>query len=88
MLRHQNAGFSITPNNDTYLNKRNMLAPKEAAAVKSRWEAQKAKLKAKFEKLTDADLNFDASQKNEMLTKLQLKTGRTVKELQVVIETL
>jgi hypothetical protein len=52
------------------------------------WEAQKAKLKLKFPKLTDADLNFDETKKNEMLSKLQVKLGRTVKELQVIIGTL
>jgi hypothetical protein len=56
-------------------------------AIKN-WEAQKAKLKLKFPKLTDADLNFDETKKNEMLSKLQVKVGRTTKELQVIIETL
>jgi hypothetical protein len=52
------------------------------------WEAQKAKLKLRFPKLTDADLNFDESNKNEMLNKLQGIVGMTAKELQVIIETL
>lgn len=54
----------------------------------SHWEMQKDKLKLKFPKLTDADLDFDESNKFEMLTKLQSKVGRTTKELQVIIETL
>ncbi len=54
----------------------------------TRWEAQKEKLKLSFPKLTDADLNFDEINKFEMLTKLQVKVGRTTKELQVIIETL
>jgi hypothetical protein len=56
--------------------------------MKSNWETQKAKLKLRFTKLTDADLDFDESQKFEMLTKLQVKVNRTAKELQVIIETL
>jgi hypothetical protein len=55
---------------------------------KSNWEQQKDKLKLKFPNLTDADLNFDESNKFEMLTQLQAKVGRTAKELQVIIETL
>jgi thymidylate synthase len=55
---------------------------------KSNWEQQKDKLKLKFPTLTNADLNFDESNKFEMLTQLQVKVGRTVKELQVIIETL
>jgi hypothetical protein len=54
----------------------------------SRWEDQKSKLKLSFPKLTDADLNFDESEKFEMLTQLQSKVGRTVQELKVIIETL
>ena len=54
----------------------------------SNWEAQKAKLKLRFPKLTDADLNFDERYKEDMLIKLQGIVGRTKKELQVIIETL
>ena len=56
--------------------------------MKANWEAQKSKLKLRFPKLTDADLNFDESNKEEMLIKLQGIVGRTKKELQVIIETL
>lgn len=52
------------------------------------WEEQKSKLKMSFPQLTDADLNYDESNKFEMLTQLQVKVGRTIKELQVIIETL
>jgi hypothetical protein len=68
--------------------KYNMIAPKATTAPKTNWATQKAKLKAKFPKITDADLDFDETRKNEMLTKLQLKTGRTASELHRVLETL
>jgi hypothetical protein len=55
---------------------------------KKNWEDQKEKLKLRFPKLTDADLNFDERFKDVMLTKLQGIVGRTKKELQVIIETL
>lgn len=65
-----------------------MPSGKDPAKPKSNWEGQKDKLKLKFPKLTDADLDFDESKKFEMLTQLQAKVGRTTKELQVIIETL
>lgn len=75
---------TFTNINDPY----NMIAPKAAAALKAEWGRQKTKLKAKFPKITNADLDFDQTRKNEMLTKLQLITGRTARELQGIMETL
>lgn len=49
------------------------------------WEEQKAKLKARFPQLTDEDLDFDVSERYEMLTRLQVKTNRTVMELRAII---
>ena len=68
--------------------KNNMIASKAAAALKADWGRQRTKLKAKFPRITDADLDFDETRRNEMLTKLQLVTGRTAKELQIIMETL
>ena len=56
--------------------------------MKANWETQKAKLRLRFPKLTEADLNFDESNKRDMLNKLQGIVGMTAKELQVIIETL
>jgi hypothetical protein len=50
------------------------------------WDNQKSRLKARFPNLTDTDLNFDESQKGVMLSRLQVKTRRTAKELQTIIE--
>ena len=63
-----------------------MLSPKLAAELDSKWESQKAKLRLKFAQLTDEELNYDRTKKIEMLTNLHLKLGRTVKELQAIIE--
>jgi uncharacterized protein YjbJ (UPF0337 family) len=49
---------------------------------KANWNAQKAKLKTKFPTLTDADLQYEESKKDEMLNKLQSKLGKTKEELQ------
>lgn len=65
-----------------------MLSPKLALELKTRWEAKKAKLKLKFPQITEEELNYDENRKNEMFTNLQLKLGRTVRELQDIIGTL
>jgi hypothetical protein len=65
-----------------------MLSPKLTAELDSKWEAQKAKFKLKFNQITDDELAFDRTKKMEMLTNLQLKLGRTARELQSIIETL
>lgn len=51
------------------------------------WEAQKEKLKASFPELTESDLNYDESQKKDMLSKLENKLGKSNKELQDIIAT-
>jgi hypothetical protein len=58
---------------------------KISSAIKSRWEIQKEELKARFTKLTDEDLNFEETRKNEMFGKLALKLGITTRELEVII---
>jgi len=50
-----------------------------------RWEKQKAMLKEKFKKLTDADLDFAENRKNEMLGKLALKLGMSTREIRDLI---
>jgi hypothetical protein len=65
-----------------------MVAQKISVGGKPGWIAQKAKLRVKFPKLTDADLNYDESRKREMLNSLEIKLAMTSQELQVIIETL
>ena len=65
-----------------------MLSPKLTAELDAKWEAQKAKFKLKFDQITDDELAFDRTKKMEMLSNLQLKLGRTTRELQGIIETL
>jgi hypothetical protein len=65
-----------------------MLSPKLAAELDSKWESQKAKLKAKFSQISDEELAYDRTKKIEMFTNLQLKLGRTVRELQTIVEQL
>ena len=49
------------------------------------WQKQKAILKNKFKRLTDADLDFEETRKNEMLGKLALKLGMTTREIRNII---
>ena len=57
-------------------------------SIQAKWQAQKAKLKLTFPKLTDEDLNFDETQKQEMLKHLEPKLAMTSAELTAIMETL
>jgi uncharacterized protein YjbJ (UPF0337 family) len=52
------------------------------------WNERKSKLRQKFGFLSDNDLNFEESKKEEMLIKLQIKLGKTKEELLKIIATL
>ncbi len=56
--------------------------------LEGNWEKQKAKLKQKYAKLTDDDLEFIEGKKEEMLAKLQIIFGKTREELIQLIEKL
>ncbi|MBK9109113.1 MAG: general stress protein CsbD [Saprospiraceae bacterium] len=56
--------------------------------VKASWADQKAKLKVKFPALVDSDLIYEDGKKNEMLTKIQVKLGKTPEELTAIISAL
>jgi hypothetical protein len=63
----------------------NWMKKNEAQNMITGWENQKAILKAKFKRLTDADLDFEESRKNEMLAKLALKLGMSTREIKTII---
>jgi hypothetical protein len=54
-----------------------MIGKKVSIPVATKWRAQKAKLKSKFPKLTDAELDFDETRIIEMLISLQPRVGKT-----------
>jgi hypothetical protein len=62
--------------------------PVTPAPVKEIWNEQKAKLIAKFPVLTEADLLFEEGKKDEMLTKVSAKLGKTKEELSAILLTL
>lgn len=65
-----------------------MIATQSSRKTNSKWDEQRAKLKKQFPKLTDADLDYDETQKIEMLTALEFKLSIPAEELQIIIETL
>jgi uncharacterized protein YjbJ (UPF0337 family) len=52
------------------------------------WTEQKPLLKSKFPVLTDSDLQFKEGKKDEMMTSIQKKIGKTKEELQSIIAAL
>jgi uncharacterized protein YjbJ (UPF0337 family) len=56
--------------------------------IKGNWNSQKTKLKTKFPQLTEKDLVYEFGRKEDMLTKLQDKLGKTKEELIVIINSL
>jgi uncharacterized protein YjbJ (UPF0337 family) len=52
------------------------------------WNKKKAKLKQKFENLTDKDLSFIEGKEKEMIEMLGYKLGKTKQELLNIIITL
>jgi uncharacterized protein YjbJ (UPF0337 family) len=49
--------------------------------IKGNWNLLKGKLKQKYGDLTDDDLTYAEGKEDEMLGKLQKKTGKTREEL-------
>ncbi len=62
--------------------------PKSASPIKQNWDEQKTKLKLKYKNLTDEDLKFEDGKKQEMMGKLQVKLGKSERELSEIIEKL
>jgi uncharacterized protein YjbJ (UPF0337 family) len=56
--------------------------------LKGNWNEQRAKLKQKFAVLTDNDLMYEESRKEEMYAKLQIKLGKTKQELHKILSSL
>ena len=65
-----------------------MTNEKATPAPTANWSEQKTKLKAKFSTLTDSDLKFDDGKKDEMLTRVQTKLGKSKEELSEIMATL
>lgn len=57
----------------------------EQTPVRGNWGEQKEKLKGQFPTLTDADLRYEKGKKEEMLTNVQTKLGKTKEEFDTII---
>ena len=53
--------------------------------AEERWSNQKAKLKLLYVNLDDEDLRYDYGMKDIMMTKLQVKLGKSREELEAVL---
>ena len=60
----------------------------KSTEINMNWSKQKDKLKERFAILTENDLKFEESQKDEMLGKLQIKLGKSKEELQLIMGSL
>lgn len=49
--------------------------------LKGNWNEMKGKLKQKYSNLTDDDLTYEEGKEDELLGKLQKKTGKTREEV-------
>ena len=67
------------------MDNKNLMKINDTQNTLTGWEKQKAILKDKFKNLTDADLDFPESRRNEMLGKLALKLAMTTREIRNVI---
>ena len=56
--------------------------------IKGNWNEAKGKLKQKYADLTDDDLEYAEGKGDELLGKLQKKTGKSKEELKKEIESL
>ena len=56
--------------------------------LRGNWNELKGKLKQQFANLTDDDLLLQEGREDEMLGNLQIKLGKSLKELQEIISSL
>lgn len=58
----------------------------DSLRVKGKWHEIKGRLKQKFAKLSDDDLEYEDGKEEELLGKLQQRTGITKDELRAEIQ--
>jgi hypothetical protein len=63
-----------------------MLNDQESKSLPKTWVDQKANLRKKFTVLRDHDLNYEESEKTEMISKLQAKLGLSDERLLSIME--
>jgi uncharacterized protein YjbJ (UPF0337 family) len=60
----------------------------ETQDVQRKWRVQSLKLKVKYATLTDADLHYTPGKKEEMMSKLHTKLGKSKEQLAAIIAAL
>lgn len=56
--------------------------------IKGNWNTVKGKLKQQYGELTDDDLTYSEGQEDELIGKIQKKTGKTKDEIKDFIDSL
>jgi len=56
-----------------------------ALQLKGNWNIAKGKLKQKFAQLTDDDLEYIEGKENELIGRIQKRTGKTKREIRGVV---
>jgi uncharacterized protein YjbJ (UPF0337 family) len=56
--------------------------------IKGNWNEMKGKIKQKYANLTDEDLLYQEGKEDELLGRLQKKTGKTKEELKTWIDSM
>jgi hypothetical protein len=56
--------------------------------IKGSWQEQKEKLKARFLSLTNSDFSYETGKGEEMFNKVQIKLGKTRKEMVAILAAL
>lgn len=54
--------------------------------IKGNWNIAKGKLKQKFAELTDDDLRYAEGKENELIGRIQKRTGKTKEEVERFVE--
>jgi len=73
-LRHKAGGKGNQPKNVMI-----------ALQLKGNWNIAKGKLKQKFAQLTDDDLEYIEGKENELIGRIQKRTGKTKREIRGVV---
>ena len=62
------------------------LNPMNTTTLKGNWNVAKGKLKQKFADLTDDDLRFEEGKEDELIGRIQQRTGKAREEVEKMID--
>lgn len=62
------------------------MGPTTVDRIKGNWNQIKGKLKQEYAELTDDDLKYSEGREDELLGRIQKKTGKSEKEISYIID--